>query len=691
MENYNEIELLSPAGDLETLKCAIENGADAIYIGGKSFSARKNAKNFSDDEIIDAVKYAHLRGVKVYVTLNTLVSDDELHDAFEFIKFCYLANVDALIVQDLAIVDICNRYFPDFEIHSSTQMTVASVSGAKMMEKLGFSRVVLAREMNALQIEEVTKTTTLETEVFVHGALCVCYSGQCLFSSVIGSRSGNRGDCAQPCRLPYEVYDYNNKKVLREPKYILSLKDYNLIDKLDELRKIGVKSLKIEGRMKNKEYVSVVSSVYNKKLLGDYLSKFDYFKLENIFSRSGFTTAYFDDKIGIKMINFEKNNDDIYKNVTDDVLNDAKQLSVAKKRFNEVYFNVIIDEKMYCFVKCGKIEFEIYPEITVQKAKTSPITEERIKEQFKKLGDTAFVCNKIDASVNGEYFVSVSDLNNARRECILKLEEKILKSERNFVNKKFSFETNAIVKNQKKHINAEVTTFEQAKHILNKEFDNVFIPYEVFIKNKEYFKKFDNVVCVLPQVDNLNTYDICDVERISVSNIGQLLGNEEKIVFSQPSLNAFNTLAVKKYNELGVNSVTLSYELNLKQISKIISDNVEIVIYGKIPLMNTKSCLHKSFLGGCKCKEDKFFSIKDRKGKVFNVKTHPLNCTNTIYNADPIYMADKLDDLEKLNVSAFRFLFTTETLKEIDNIIDLYKMRKKATFDYTRGHYYRGV
>ena len=208
MERYNRCELLSPAGDLITLKAAIENGADAVYIGGKNFSARKNAKNFSDEEIFEAVSYAHLRGAKVYVTLNTLIYDSELKDAYEFIKMCCKADVDALIVQDLAIVNMCKEYFPQMEIHSSTQMTVASLRGVEMMKSLGFTRAVLAREMTKQEIEYICKNTDTEIEVFVHGALCVCYSGQCLLSSIIGARSGNRGACAQPCRLAYSLYNY---------------------------------------------------------------------------------------------------------------------------------------------------------------------------------------------------------------------------------------------------------------------------------------------------------------------------------------------------------------------------------------------------------------------------------------------------------------------------------------------------
>lgn len=689
MENYN-IELLAPAGDLETLKCAIENGANAVYIGGKSFSARKNAKNFSDNEIAEAVKFAHLRNAKVYVTLNTLISNDELEKAFEFIKFCYEADVDALIVQDLAIVSICKEYFPDFEIHSSTQMTITSENGVKMMEKLGFSRVVLAREMSKDEIQKVAESTELEIETFIHGALCVCYSGQCLFSSIIGSRSGNRGDCAQPCRLPYTVYDCDGKKAFSNPKYVLSLKDYNLIDRIDKLSNIGVKSLKIEGRMKSKEYVSVVCDVYNKKICESELSKFDYFKLENIFSRSGFTTAYFDEKIGPLMINSDKNNDSVYSDITNEVKTEAERLTNVKNKFRKVMFEIDISQKISCKVKCDKIEFTYIPDIEVQIAKTSPISETRVCEQFAKLGDTAFECEGVICNVNGNYFVSVSDLNNVRRECIKKLEEIILSTDREKTNKKFKLKKDNIKISDKKVLNVEVTTLQQAKYVLDKDFNLVFVPYEVINKNKEYFKNFKNVVCVLPQVDNVKC-NLNGINKISVSNIGQIYGNEEKEIYSQPSLNVFNSLSAAMYKQLGVNNIAISYELNINQIMNLCENDLEIVIYGRIPLMNSKNCLHKSFLGSCKCDEEKFFTITDRKNKTFFVKTHPLNCTNTIYNCDPIFMGDKFNILDTLPVTSYRMVFTTESVEEIANVINLYKTEQKADFAFTRGHFFRGV
>ena len=262
----NNIEILSPAGDMDCFMAAVNNGADAVYIGGSSFSARKSAKNFNNDELIQAVDYAHLRNVKVYVAVNTLVMNDELSDVFDFIKFCYNIGVDALIVQDLGVVYIARKFFPDFPIHASTQMTIHNLSGVKFAEN-----------------QYINSTCDAETEVFVHGALCMSYSGQCLFSSMLGGRSGNRGACAQPCRLPYSVLK-KDFSVIENNKYFLSLKDLCLVDDVDKLKNIGVSSLKIEGRMKNEEYVAIVTSMYNKYKNNFCVEPDDYYMLENIFS-----------------------------------------------------------------------------------------------------------------------------------------------------------------------------------------------------------------------------------------------------------------------------------------------------------------------------------------------------------------------------------------------------------------------
>ena len=271
----DKIEILSPAGDMECFEAAVANGADAIYIGGKQFSARKSASNFDNCELEQAVDYAHLRGVKVYVALNTLIHDGEIEDCFDFIKYCYNIGVDALIVQDFGLVHILRSCFPDFRIHASTQMTVHNSLGVKEAVNLGFSRVVLSRELTYDEIKSVTDKEYCETEVFAHGALCMCYSGQCLMSSFIGGRSGNRGACAQPCRLKYTVCNSSRKPIGLPDRYYMSLKDLCLVDEISKLKELNVTSLKIEGRMKNSEYVSIVTSMYDKYRNGDKVDRED--------------------------------------------------------------------------------------------------------------------------------------------------------------------------------------------------------------------------------------------------------------------------------------------------------------------------------------------------------------------------------------------------------------------------------
>ena len=295
------IEVLVPAGSYENFLAAVGNGADAVYLGGSAFSARASAVNFSNEEIAKAVRYAHVRGVKVYVALNTLVEDSKMQDAYKFAEFCYNIGVDALIVQDMGILSMLRQCFKDFKLNASTQMTIHNLKGVKAAEKSGFSRVVLSRELSKNEIASICNGAEAEIEVFGHGALCMSYSGQCLMSSFIGGRSGNRGACAQPCRLPYSLADADGNMVC-ESKYLLSLKDLCLLEDIGTLDKLGVKSLKIEGRMKNSAYTAVVAHLYDKYRNGGRVDKSDLDDLQSVFSRSGFTKGYFENSLVIRLM-----------------------------------------------------------------------------------------------------------------------------------------------------------------------------------------------------------------------------------------------------------------------------------------------------------------------------------------------------------------------------------------------------
>lgn len=695
---FNSPEILSPAGNYECFIAAVENGADAVYVGGKKFSARKNAINFSDEELEMAVSYAHNRDCKVYVTLNTLVTDDEIAGVFEFIKYCYNIGIDALIVQDLSIVSLIREYFPDFPIHASTQMTIQSLDGVKIAENLGFKRVVLSRELSESEIKYICENSEIEIEVFVHGAICVSYSGQCLLSSMIGQRSGNRGNCAQPCRLPYTLCDKNGNNISKFEKYILSPKDMCLLSEVDRLKNCGVKSFKIEGRMKNKEYVATTTRLYAKARDGKFVSNEDFDSLENIFSRSGFTKAYFNaEKLGKEFLNINKSNDDVYENISASTLAKARETIGENLRKIDISLKINAEVSKPLKVVCtdGVNEVMLESENAIQKALSKPTTSDVIKRQFEKLGDTPFSIKNIDIQSDNDIFLPLGEINNLRRcmtDALTKARTTIdrIKSNAEFVPKSIchTSEHSAVY-------NAEVVNIHQAKYLLDYNFEKIFVPYYVVLENLEFFKNnTDRYVCVLPVVarDKYKfDFDKVSFMDIAVSNIGQVEKYGEN-AYGQYNLNVYNTLALDEYKSLGLKSIVLSPELNINQLKQISSNiQTEIIIYGRLPVMNTENCVLMAEYGKCQCKSGEFYLLKDRISKHFPVLANKYNCTNTIYNSAPICMSDKLGELSKTKVNTYRFIFTTENESEIDHVIEIYKSHGKADFEFTRGHFFRGA
>ncbi len=691
-------EILAPAGSYECLVAAVENGADAVYVGGKKFSARKNAINFSDEELETAVSYAHNRDCKVYVTLNTLVTDDEISGVFEFIKHCYNIGIDALIVQDLSIVSLIREYFPDFPIHASTQMTVYSLDGVKIAEKLGFKRVVLSRELSENEIKYICENSKIEIEVFVHGAICVSYSGQCLLSSMIGQRSGNRGNCAQPCRLPYTLCDKNGNNISKSEKYILSPKDMCLLNEIDRLKKCGVKSFKIEGRMKNKEYVATTTRVYSKARDGKFVSNEDFDSLENIFSRSGFTKAYFnDEKLGKDFLNIYKSNDDVYENISTSTLKKARDTIEENSRKIKINLEVFAEVSKPLKVLCtdGKNKITVESENIIQKALSKPTTSEVIQRQFEKLGDTPFIIENINIKSDDDIFLPLGEINKIRRDmsdALTKCRTAInrIKSNVKYVPHKYNTESAKEIV-----YNAEIVNINQAKHLLNFDFKKIFVPYHVVMDNIDFFRNnSQKFVCILPVVTRDKykfDFDKVSFMDVAVSNIGQVEKYGEN-AYGQHNLNVYNTLALEEYKKFGLKSVVLSPELNINHIKQITVDiATEIIVYGRLPVMNTENCVLMAEYGKCQCKSGEYYFLKDRISKKFPVFTNKYNCTNTIYNSAPICMSDKLEELYNTNVTAFRFIFTTETTDEINHITELYKKQIKADFEFTRGHFFRGA
>lgn len=666
-------ELLAPAGSIKALEAAVLSGADAVYLGGSLFNARASAANFDDEELKRAVEFCHLRKVKVYVTVNILISDKEFEQLDRFIRTINEMGVDAVIVQDIGVAMYIKKIAPELRLHASTQMTVYDVEGAKYLKGLGFERVVLSRELSAKKIKEISQKSGVETEIFVHGAMCLCYSGQCLMSGIIGGRSGNRGKCAQPCRLEYRI---ENKK-----GFLLSLKDMCLIRHLKEIENHGVTSLKIEGRMKGPEYVGTVVSTYRKYLDNETsVSDKDYQKLENVFYRGGFSDGYFKNQKGKDMFCHTKPDNPYLKQ------EDIFRFSEKYKKTNIfMYFRgykgenltlTIVDE----YGNTVNYSSEIY----LEEAKNSSASIEKVKENLNKLGDTVFVARNIEIDLGENVFIPASEINKARRDVTSKLEKLIINSyKRKNINVKY-----CSISNNNKTINFDLSVLvsdkEQLNAIRKTDCKRIYVPLEL-----NDFK--ENEIIALPRIspDNLeDTLSKTPCNTVLVRNIGQIelakrCGKKIQLDFT---MNVFNSYACEFYKEQEIDIITLSTELTLKQINpmtKII--DCESVIYGKLPMMITENCMIKTSVG---CKHGGY--IYDRTGEAFLIKCLP-ECRNEIYNSKPIIMSDKNEDIISSGLRYGRLNFVDETAEECIEIYTNYKKCKKINKEFTRGKFYKGV
>ncbi len=690
----HKLEILSPAGEMQSLMAAVNNGADAVYVGGSSFSARKNAVNFTDEQLREAVEYAHLRGVAVYVALNTLIHESELADAYEFIKYCDTIGVDALIVQDMGIVYMLKKYFPHIRMHASTQMTVHNVAGALASQKLGFERVVLSREMSFDEIDNVAKNCDIELEVFGHGALCMCYSGQCLMSSLIGGRSGNRGACAQPCRLPYTVCDKDKNPIGIAGKYYMSLKDLCTVDNIEKFSRCGIASLKIEGRMKSPEYVAIVTAMYNKYRNGGKVAPQDLQLLENIFSRNGFTTGYLRGATGRDMLNADSHNDNVYHNIEQQVHDYAADLIAAEKRIPaDIYISVALGELPYVVFTCGGHTVTAFGDRAVEAAQRSDTPAERIVEQVTKLGGTAFVASDVSYNIDSGINIPIKDINNLRRTAVAMLEQEMLiVPERTY--KEYDYvRSPAICADSGK--SASVRTYAQARKAYDLGFGRIYIPYRVYEQDEEFFDSNDDVfVLMLPAIagdKQLKKYSKCRLGRVCVSNISHIYASSGRKLCANYTMNVYNSMAQRQLALMGVDCVCMSPELNIAQLAACSCDmDRELVVYGRLALMNIKNCLVKSS-GKCGCDGEVRY-LRDRKDAYFPFYTDTDSCTNVIYNSVPLYMGDRYNELKKLSATWLRFDFTDETEAQMEYIADMWDAGKKLPDGtFTRGHYYRGV
>lgn len=662
-------EILAPAGSMESLIAGVRSGANAVYLGGKSFNARRNAGNFDNKELYEAVKYCHSHGAKIYLTLNIVMSDDEFEQMYNEVKYALSIGVDAFIIQDIGVAKFIKEHFPQARLHGSTQMSIMTVSGVKYAEEMGFSRVVLAREMNIDEIREIRESTDIELEMFVHGALCMCVSGQCYLSSMIGSRSGNRGLCAQPCRLPFTAKDDKSESAL-------SLKDLSLIEDLSMLD--GINSLKIEGRMKRPEYVSAVVTAMKNAISNSYTAA-DKFTLRSIFSRSGFTDGYLKNKLGKDMFGNRQKEDVVS---AKDVLKDISHNYDNENPLIKMDMSFVCRENEPCTLTVNALgkTISITGEIP-QAAINKPMTKESLEQRLSKLGGTQFYAGKIEITLDDGLIIPASKINELRRTAVEKITQE---PEHEVVCEPFD-RINPILKNSTPYLTA---SFKSAKQIPDKHpFKHVFIPLnstiEDFIDNRAGAVLPRGMFGIEKEIETkLTKLKKAGVRKVLCPNIGgyRLAKDMGFEVFGDFGLNIFNSESANL-----IDNPILSFELMLEQANKINAKNTGIIVYGKVPLMLTRNCPIKTSIGCYEC--NKKGKLTDRKGYEFPVICSDYPCVEML-NCVPIYMLDRMDEVK---TDFAHFYFSTESVEEVENIILLNEKKAKPPFKYTRGLYQRGA
>ncbi len=691
------LELLAPAGSMEALYAAVQNGANAVYLGSGSFNARQGAKNFTVQMLQEAVRYCHIRGVAVHLTLNTLVSDREMSDVCALIRQAAEAGVDAFIVQDLGVVQLCRQIAPTVPIHGSTQLTVHSLSGVLFCAALGMSRVVLSRELDRSDIQYICQNSPVEIEVFGHGALCMCYSGQCYLSAAIGGRSGNRGRCAQPCRQSYGYGRWENK-------YPLSLKDNCLVHNLKELENMGVASLKLEGRMKRPEYVAAVTAVYRAALDGGAVTQEMMDTLTAAFNRQGFTDGYFTGRTGPQMFG-----------VREDKYDNTEWLQAVRRSYEgaengrvNIRFDAVITKDRTCLTVTDPDGRKCVAEgPAAQVARSVPLTEEKLVEQLKKTGGTPYTCQDISAYISPGLTVSASAINGLRRDALNQLTALRARREKPQLHRPTKWQH---FQGQRggPGITVQVTDRDQITPRLLKMRPTVlYVPLHILAQDPIFCHELARkvaVAAVLPRIvhdselaqlkENMKTVRDMGVREALVGNVGLLLTAREAgfRIRGDFGLNLYNSGAVNLMRELEMRSATLSFEMTLPQIRDVSKAvDCEIFAYGRMPLMITENCLIRGRTGSCTCNLSTG-KLMDKTGADFHIIKDGDKCRTVLLNGKKLNWLDRQDDLGRLGLWAIRLYFTTENAREVDQILS--SVANPLPFDpgaCTRGLYLRGL
>lgn len=699
-----DFELLAPAGNLEILKGVIESGADAVYVGGSMFGARAYANNFTEEELLEAIDFAHLRGVKVYLTVNTLIKNSEFSKLYDYLLVYYKRGLDAVIVQDIGVVKAIHEYFPSMEIHTSTQMTVTGADGVRFLSQFGVTRVVMAREVSLAEMKRIHEETGMELEAFVHGALCYSYSGQCLFSSILGGRSGNRGRCAQPCRLPYTVEG-------KKDEYILSLKDMCGIKALDKLHDAGVYSLKIEGRMKQLEYACGVVKYYRSYIDSmNPVTDADYDRIKALGNRCGFTDRYYFDHNGSDMVTYVKPN----------FVSNAEEPSPEKRKLSIEGELVLREgEPGSLTVKRGDVTYKALIE-PVSAALKAPLDKKAAIDRINKTGDTEFEFSHIKAQIGENVFVPNGALNKLRRDAISGLCDKLLKKyyrdDARYVDiSSLSKLPEHAIKSDAAHeaINDYTTicscmTRAQLDTLISYEcFDVFYLDFDMYDRKtliqqfaddvQSLTKRNKKVYLMLPTIFRADSSDYFvsiakELDKVSfegfvVKNYEELyltdnLFTDKKVILDH-NMYTFNDVSKSAFFEHGVSGDTVPLELNSREIMHRNNTGSQMIVYGYYPLMTTANCVHKN-TKGCD-KKQKLIYLKDRYNKSFAVCNNCKECYNTIYNSLPTMLTKNISKLKEAGIRSFRYSFTIENPKQIKAVMD------DKVAEYTNGHYKRGV
>ena len=691
------LELLAPAGSMESLRAAVQNGANAVYLGCGIYNARQGAKNFTPQALTEAVKYCHVRDVAVHLTLNTLVSDKETQELVQLIRHAAQSGVDAFIVQDLGVVRLCRQIAPHIPIHGSTQMTIHSLPGVLLCAAWGLSRVVLSRELSREEIRYICQNSPIEIEVFGHGALCMCYSGQCYLSAAIGGRSGNRGRCAQPCRQSYGYGRWQNQ-------YPLSLKDSCLVRELKELEQMGVASLKLEGRMKRPEYVAAVTGIYRKALDTHMVTRDMEKTLLDAFNRQGFTQGYYDGNLGGEMFG---------------VREDTRENAAFFKELRQTYETgetPLVPIRFQAVVRPGLTQLTVIdPQNRVctaqgpapETARVAELTKEVLIARLTKTGGTPYRCVEAAVEIEPGLSLSASAINGLRRDVLNQLTALRARRDVPALGRPERI-PNYRTPQEPPVYNIQVTTKEQITGRLLKMQPNLlYVPLHLLTEDAAFTRDLVGKVrvCpVLPRVvhdgelarlkEQLRSLRALGIREALVGNLGLLLPVRECGMHPRGDfgLNIYNSAALQSIREMELRSQCLSFEMTLPQIRDAKKGlPCEILAYGRLPLMITENCLIRGRTGQCTCHLGSA-KLVDKTGSEFPVIRDGNTCRSVLLNGKKLYWLDRQEDLARLGLWAVRLYFTTENPQEVDRVLSA--CRSGEAMDpgaCTRGLYLRGL